>query len=312
MSQYTCGPCGFSSQYKSSLINHMKSKKHLGGTVSPHASNGGGEVSPHASNGGGEVSPHASNGGGEVSPHASNGGGEVSPQTPHAGGSFIPIIYDVATDGSVPNIPSMFIPNTTHATQDVNDTAARFPPNIHLTPEEHGPAILFLEMKGKMQELRIAELEDVIHSLAADVAKLKETPVIDTQNNTTNNVNLMVQMSVDNDNKLGVVSGMGRVPNLPAVVREQLEHIIPLSINALFSKNQRLTDEGDESDKGILCQEVEEEEEEDSGWGEVDVEEVDQSEPTPNNIGKTFKDEDVREAMRKMLLGNGGSATLST
>ena len=278
MSQYTCGPCGFSSQYKSSLINHMKSKKHLGGTVSPHAS---------------------------------NGGGEVSPQTPHAGGSFIPIIYDVATDGSVPNIPSMFIPNTTHATQDVNDTAARFPPNIHLTPEEHGPAILFLEMKGKMQELRIAELEDVIHSLAADVAKLKETPVIDTQNNTTNNVNLMVQMSVDNDNKLGVVSGMGRVPNLPAVVREQLEHIIPLSINALFSKNQRLTDEGDESDKGILCQEVEEEEE-DSGWGEVDVEEVDQSEPTPNNIGKTFKDEDVREAMRKMLLGNGGSATLST
>ena len=270
----------------------MKSKKHLGGTVSPQT--------PHA----GETSP-------PQTPHASNGGGDVSPQTPHAGGSFIPIIYDVATDGSVPNIPNMFIPN-------VNDTAARFPTNIHLTPEEHGPAILFLEMKGKMQELRIAELEDVIHSLAADVAKLKETPVIDTQNNTTNNVNLMVQMSVDNDNKLGVVSGMGRVPDLPAVVREQLEHIIPLSINALFSKNQRLTDEGDESEKGILCQEVEEE---DSGWGEEGEEmgEMEsegnqsvQSAPTLGNIGKTFKDEDVREAMRKMLLGNGGTATLST
>lgn len=206
MTQYTCEPCGFSSQYKSSLINHMKSKKHLEG-------------------------------------------GKAGYSPPHTTDPFAHVC-DVPTDGSS---------FETHLTADM---ASPVPPNIHLIPEEHGAAILFLEMKSKMQEMRISELEEVIHSLAEDIQTLKETPVIDTQNNTTNNVNLMVQMTVDEDHKLGVTSGMGLVPDLPDVVRDQLEHIIPLSIKALFAKNQRMIEEevvNDEQKKSILCQEVVEE-----------------------------------------------------
>jgi len=45
---------------------------------------------------------------------------------------------------------------------------------------------------------------------------------------------------------------MGRVPDLPDVVRDQLEHIIPTSINALFSKNQQLVENGEDLKASIL------------------------------------------------------------
>jgi hypothetical protein len=189
-------------------------------------------------------------------------------------------------------------------------TAPTTTPDVLINPEDYGAAILFLEMKGRMQENRITELEEMVRVLATEIQKgIPENTSTNTTNNTTN-VNLIVQMSVDNDNKVGVISGMGRVPDIPDVVREQLEHVIPLSINSLFVKNKRLNDEGDTAKKGILqyaCQDGAPWD--DDPWDDNEVV-LGKSDSTvaPGNNG-AFKDEDIREGVRKMLMGAvGGGA----
>lgn len=83
------------------------------------------------------------------------------------------------------------------------------PTTTGVNPNDYGAAILFLEMKGRMQETRIAELEEMVQTLATEFQKFTgNTSTGNTTNNTTN-VNLIVQMAVDNDNKVGVISGMG-------------------------------------------------------------------------------------------------------
>jgi hypothetical protein len=187
---------------------------------------------------------------------------------------------------------------------EVGPTNHTLLPEVNIQPEDYENAILFLEMKGKMQEMRISELESMVRRLACDVEMLKKTPKIDTQNNTTNNINLMVQMNVDRDKKLGVLSGMERAPGLPDTVREQMEQILPVTIQALFAKNDREIEEGDDEDKIVQYMELGDEPD------DVDPDPYpDESDSmlTEEIVEAMMQDEGIREAMRKVMMGEGGS-----
>ena len=217
MPTYTCEPCGFSSTYKSSHLNHMKSKKHLRNTEE---------------------------------------------------GASVPT-DDAPTDDTV-------------ASQD-----------------DITNALFFLEAKNRLQESRITRLEEIIKVMAEEIDNIKKTPMVDTQNNTTNNtnVNLLLQINVDSEDKLTIGGGMQRIPNLPETVRDQLENALPTSINTLFAKNNDMTIEcGSAGSGGSDSDDMSDTE------SFVDFD----SEPAPkvtlDNIDEMIPDECIRASIRKLLM----------
>ena len=234
MPTYTCEPCGFSSTYKSSHLNHMKSKKHLRNTEE---------------------------------------------------GASVPT-DDAPTDDA---------PTDDTATDDTatDDTATDDTP---ASQDDITNALFFLEAKNRLQESRITRLEEIIKVMAEEIDNIKKTPMVDTQNNTTNNtnVNLLLQINVDSEDKLTIGGGMQRIPNLPETVRDQLENALPTSINTLFAKNNDMTIEcgsgGSDSDDMSDTESF------------VDFD----SEPAPkvtlDNIDEMIADECIRASIRKLLM----------
>lgn len=219
MPTYTCVPCGFSSTYKSSYSNHLKTKKHsrICGTTESFTIQGEGD---------------------------GKGDGESDSET------------DLAN------------------------------------------AILFLEAKDRLQESRIARLEEIVKVMAKEIDTLKKTPMVDTQNNTTNNtnVNLLLQLNVDTDNKLTVGGGMQRIPNLPDTVRDQLENALPVSINTLFAKNSAMAIGCESDSQKEAVEDMSDESDTDSFYDEPNPK------VTLDNIDELIPDEFIRESIRKLLI----------
>ena len=202
---------------------------------------------------------------------------------------------------------------------DLTDAATASSTTPTATPTTTTDAgIAFLYAKFQFQENRIDMLEELVQAMAQEIEALKSTPKIDTQNNTTNNtnVNLLLQLNVDNQDKLDIGGSMRRIPNLPDTVREQLENALPTSINTLFAKNndmnRAIEGMGGSGMSGAGMS--------GAGMSGADSESGDESEgepedtydadfynaPTPRvtleNLDEMIADETIRESIRRLMI----------